>query len=988
MLLRLKGFVSAAIVASTLMATSFAHSAIVIKDWEYTPAAVLALSLARSGNVIPEADMGEVIQSLSAKGQVPRRYQAQYERLLHVAQMLLTIKSAKHYFPVGFEFETGHHTIDSIDNFEAGVKAISKSIAETFGTAGGAQINEVIKEGDPMKTADVLDDSKAKWNIVQEYVRDDARSTTPTGWETVSPPIFNRDYLRNMAGFVLRLGSNPFGREAEFTGAHQTYDALPQGTKYDAGLMGRAVANYLLMMQQFGPQIFSTLQVERYGGWQNFFIRPIVLDHPGMLRDISAMNPAELTIQNLEQLMNSKYAVAEFDAHVRSTGVFDAKDKAKMLAWPEAKKRAYPKLWKYHDLRIHFNAAKPERTLVETRIGDYRQGAPEEIIRVTFFNQMLLTRAFELAKENKVFQVNLPDRLIGESDKGYWERLSKHPASTEAALFETLKLDEVSRKLLRAEEFVPKSPKFAALERPSYGYEKEFIGHEIVDVVVPKDPQARSKWRAMSGDEKVQYFADLIADSDMREKFINEERLDYTPDTRRIVMVEFEADTMRFPHLDPDLFIEDSGSFEIKSNGRDIFDEAKLFEKMVQTARPLKSTYFGAHVHLFVPDSVLAAFRADPSLADQAGSLLERVSLLMQVEDYKSAESGRQHAVDSWSLDRYSQKDIEQVMNFLKGKGKLGNIDQKYHNIGMREVNGGLDIELRSVGNDLAYMKELLNVVSKAFLNKDFGVRHLYGSNRPLFHDFTHATDLNEAKKFTIFEALEKRFGTLTPAQKKIAYMLQFEVYKPAMGEYMFFADFESHIGVPADKMDTRFVRANFESNVALPILNFEEQPYMSQAQLEKITAQREAFLTKVYAMVQQIEKDPKYKFLLEEKNFLHLIEWLQRSTHASKPDFSKVDKATAKAQRALLEGLTARMRGYVISFVNNTEIPEMVRNTFSAEKAQGAIDAKFANMVKLKAIVDGAKLVTPAKAPATGAGPGGGAPSGNRCEVLFKRAG
>lgn len=907
-----------------------------IHDYEYAPTAVLALSLARSGNIIPEADMAEVIASLEEHGTVPRRFRAQFEKLMHVAQMLLEIKAATSYFPVGYEFETGHHTQDSLEDFEKGAKAIARSVKETFGTKGAPQFSSIVKEGDAMERADVKDDSGGTWSIVQEYVRDDYRSTTPTGWETVSPPIFNRDYLRNMAGFILRLGSNPYGREAEFTGAHQTYDILPQGVAFEPGLAGRTVANYLLMMEQFAPAIFKNLQVERYGGYKNFFIRPIVLDHATLLREISATSPETMTIQYLERLMNGKYATVEFNSHVVHTAVYDESDRRAMLAWSDAKKAKFPKLWKYHDLRIHFNPAKPERTLVETRIGDYRQGAPEEILRVTYFNQMLLERAYQLAKENKVFQVDIPERQKGETEDGYWKRLAGYPAASDEAMFAALKLDEVARRLVKGETFEPRPPKFTALPRPSYGFEKEFIGQEIIDLIVPKDPEARARWRSMSFDEKVEYFANLIADTDMRENFLHEEYLEYTKDTRRIITMEFEADTMKYPFLDPDLFIEDSGNFEIKSNGRDIYDIDTLVSKLQITGKKLDTTTYGMHAHLFIPDSLLRPFRSTSGLAEAAGSFLERLSLLMQVEDYRNS-TGSDHALDSWSLDRYSQKDIKQFVQWLKGRGKLGNIDQKYHNVGVREVKGGLDIELRAVGEDIPYMKELMTYVSKAFIAKEFGYAHRYGQNRPIFHDFTKATDMAQVRQFMLVDAVAKRHP-LTPAQRDILYKLQFEIYKPSMAEYVFFDDFMAHNSVDADKMDTRYVRSNFESNVALPILNYDDQPYMNQKGMDAILKAREKFLEKVYQLAAAIEKDPKFKFMQENKDFLHLADWLERSKHPSRPDFSKVDKKTAGVQRRSLESLVKKLRGFVVEFSKSTEIPEMIRVSFDAEKAKTAI--------------------------------------------------
>lgn len=930
-----------------IAASLHAKAAIVVEDYAYNQTSILALTLARSGNIIPETDMAEVIASLQQNKTVPRRYRAQFESLMRTAQMILEIKTNSTYNPVGYEFETGHGSKDSLDTFAKGAEHVAKAVQETFGTQGQGQISSVVKEGDNMETFDINDDSGAKWSIVQEYVRDESASTAPTGWETVSPPMFNRDYLRYLASFVLRLGDNPYGREAEFTGAHQTYDLLPQGVAFEAGLAGRTVVNYILLMEQFSPVIFKRLQVERYGGYKNFFIRPLVFDHTALLNEMSATNPQDLTIQRVERLMNDKYAIAEYDTFVKNTVYFTDKDRAEMLAESVKRKKSFPKLWKYHDLRIHFNPENPARTLVETRIGDYRQGSPEDILRVTFLNQMMLKLAFEMAKNNQVWKFEVPARLQGDSDDDYWKKLQSAPASSEKKFFAALQLDKTAQDLLKAGDFEPRSPKFKVAGKPSFGYEMEFIGSEFLDLAVPTDPKARSHWREMGHGQRVEYFIGLIADPEQRERFLNEEYVEYTPDIRRIITTEFQADIMKIPHLDPSLWQEDSGNFEIKSNGRDIFDLSTLVDKVHIVDKKLMTTSYGMHAHLFIPSQIIKAFRDRPELADQAGAFIERVSLLMQLEDYREGD-GEQASLDSWSLDRYSPKDLAQVVSWLKGQGKLGNIDQKYHNIGVREVVGGVDIELRAVGQDIAYMQELMNYVSKAFIERDFGIDHLLGASRPLFHDFTSLDNPVDGTDFTLVHALSQHYA-LTKQQIDLVQKFQFEIYKPSMADYVFFEDFMAANSVDPSKMDTRFVRSNFESNVALPILNYNEQPYLSQKPIKDVSKAREKFLERVYELVLATEKNANAKFILKEANFLHLAKWLKRSTHASRPDFNKVDEATAKKQRKILKNLVTELRGYVVDFTKDTELPSMLRASLDSSKARFAIDARFENELKEK---------------------------------------
>lgn len=902
-----------------------------IKSWEYSQVGILALSLARSGNIIPESDMAEVIANLSRTGKAPRRYQIQFDKLIQTAQMIIEIKGADFYFPVGFEFESGHHTEDSLEKFKAGAKKIAESVAETFGIESDLKLSFTQKEGDDMRVAELVDDAKGKWSIVQEYVRDESSSTTPTGWETVSPPIFNRDYLKNMAGFLLRLGANPYGREAEFTGAHQTFDILPQGVKFESGLAGRAVANYMLLMQQFAPVIFGSLQVERYGGYKNFFIRPLIFDHAEMLIELSEMRPESLDLAALHKLMYDKYVLAEYDAHIRSSMIYSEKQKQELLKVTDQKKRAFAKLWKYHDLKVHFNAEKPERTLIETRIGDYRQGSPESILRVTYLNQLLLTTAYRMAAVGKIHRLDVPLRSTTETEDQYWKRLLAHPASSEAAFFKTLEVDSLGQALIRERSFSPRDQKFKATSVPSFGFEKEFFGHEIVNLIVPNDPEARKKWRSWSMDRRVEYFANLIADPKKREIWYGEERLDYTPDMRRIVVAEFQADTFKYPFLDPFLFLEDSGNFEVKSNGRDILTTDSLIGKIGQISKPLKTTYFGAHIHLFVPDSLLADLRLDHALADRAVGFLERLSLFMQAEDYRTAD-GSNHDLDSWSLDRFSPQDLSEISSYFKGTGKIGNVSQKYHNVGVRQVDGGVDIELRSVGDEISYMQELVQMVTNAFINRDFGVNHRYGMSRPLFHDFTAVVAGTDVSKFTLANALSQRFP-MTKSQLDIAHKLQFEIYKPSMAEYVVFPGYDGYLSADPAKMDLRYVRTNFETNVALPILNYEDQPYFSKEELERVAKARESFLKKLHEIVIEIERSRDYAFLRTEKDFLHLAYWLERSTHSSRPNLNKVEPKLGKQQAKILEKLVHRLRRKTMNFIKESELSAIIRVTFTSKK-------------------------------------------------------
>jgi hypothetical protein len=909
------------------------------KNWEYNPTALLALSLARSGDLIAPADMFEVVKSMNETGKVPPRYQESFSRMLRLAQTLLEIKSNPYYFPVGYEFETAHGRKESWDHFNKGAKALLKSVESTFGTKGEPKTQVMVKEGSEKELMLINDDASQAWSVVPEYVRDEI-STTMTGWETVTPPIFNPDYLRNMASLVLQFGDNKYGQSAELTGGHQTFQAYPLGMAYNSNVHGLIIANYLLLKEQFIPAIFDLLEVERYGGAKNFFIRPILLDHAEMLQEISAMDPKNITPDYLANLMNKKYGVKEFDAHVRSSENYTDKEKIKMLKRPDSEKLAFLKLWKYHDTRVKF--MPNNLVLIEDRLGEYRAGQPEYTMKVTYFNELLLKAATNLAKSGQLYNLQVLARRDQESDDSYWARLAKDPQLSKNKLLEVLGLDATEKKLLLGQKFQTRKPAFKVLEKPSWGFEMEFVGHQFVDIIVPKDPEARAKWRKMSRKEKIEYVGSLIADDSTTNEWINEGYLTYNKDTRRIVTIEFEADTMLYPYLDPDLFLEDSGNFEIKTNGRFVFDFRDLKKKIKEVSKVIKG--YGMHVHLFIPESYLQEFRQNPKLAKQAANLLERVSLYMTVAGYDEVKpEDNYHALDSWSLDRYSPKDIAMVAAWLRGDVGLDNIAQKYHNIGFRVVEGGLDLEGRDLGDDVELAELVMKAVYAGFIEKKFVDLPLTEVDRELFYEFRDIDSNNKeiAGKFSLSETLAAR-KKLTASEKDILHKFQFEIYKPSMNEYMMFGDNDAWNSAPTADLDPAKASANFESNVAMPIWNFEEQPYMYQAGLENLLKAREAYLEKVYQLAQKIQSKPKYAFILNEPNFFYLAKWMKRSTHPDKPNLKKVDKATAAAQSKILEDLVYELRSYVVEFVHETKLKHMILNTMDTKVASQEISNQF----------------------------------------------
>jgi hypothetical protein len=847
--------------------------------------------------------------------------------MIRLAQILITIRSNEFYFPVGYEFESAHGSKNSWDNFENGAKEIMKSVVRSFGMSGKPVYGVLNKEGSQKEAYSFYDDGSQLWRIVPEYIREDY-STADTGWETVTPPFFNPDHLRNLASFILQLGYNKFGRSAELTGGHQTYQAFPPNLNLDKNTKGLILANYLLLKEQFVPEIFKLLEVERYGGPKNFFLRPIIMDHLELLKELSQSDPKLITPERIEFLLMDKYALREFAAHVKYSDNYEDDEKVRMMNWADEKKKKYPKLWKYRDTRVKF--FKNDLVLLEDRLGEFRSGEPGYSLTVTLFNQLLLSRAIQMAQQGILHQLVVPERLTEDDDSAYWSKLSQNTKVTRAELFNTLGIDSNTRALLAQKKFKTQEPEFKVLKKPSWGFEMEFVGHQFVDIVVPKEAKARAEWHEKSRNEKIKYVASLIADETGQKSWLEEGYLPYSADHRRIVIVEFEADTLRFPFLDPELFQEDSGNFEIKSNGRDVF-QFKVLKKQIQEISKIVSDY-GMHVHLFVPDQYLKIFRERPDLAEKATSLLERVSLFMTIVGYDEVKpKNNYHALDSWSLDRYSPKDLKQVMDWLRGLKPLDNYGQKYHNIGFRVVRGGLDLEGRDLGSDLELAEKVMLKVHEGFVEKKF-VNLPEVKNQPdLFYEFrdykSYATS-----QYTLEYALSRLYA-ITEQQKAILRKLQFEIYKPSMNDYMRFkGDFDWNSVDPAD-LDPAYARTNFESNVVIPLWNFESQGYISEEELRGLQSAKQAYLEKVYKLVLKIQNESQFEFLVSQDNFLYLAEWMSRSTHPNKPNLKIVGKNAAAKQRVILEDLVYELRSYVVAFVHHAKLKKTIDGTFNQDR-------------------------------------------------------
>src|SRR5690606_37899010 len=119
--------------------------------------------------------------------------------------------------------------------------------------------------------------------------------------------------------------------------------------------------------------------------------------------------------------------------------------------------------WKYRDVQIKFNLADPAKSLVEFRIGDWVADRPEQTMLKTFLYQNLLEKAWSLAKEDKIFQPEIPLRMAGESDLDYWNRLRLNPAASKESLLHTLGITDPNKaNLILGRSFKVKEPGFRA----------------------------------------------------------------------------------------------------------------------------------------------------------------------------------------------------------------------------------------------------------------------------------------------------------------------------------------------------------------------------------------------------------------------------------------------------------------------------------------------------------------------------------------------
>lgn len=879
----------------------------------------LALSIGRASGAIPSKRVSEVYNAINGDGgRMPADLANTWQKLLRIAQLITLLENNPRFFSVGYEFEVMNPNVHAYDKFDRGIETYERLIRESFGLQSSRTYEEVAR---------IHDDKSRLWRIVTEWVREN--DPAKGGWEIVSPPFRQAEELEQLAAFRWRLGQSNFGSSNKMTGLHQTTELIPIGFEgADSKFMGRMAANVLLLQAHFAPALFEMFDVRRFGGPDNLFLRPVVYDHYELLERLSKADPNKLELAHIRKMLFEDYIDKEIELQLRNYEKswgreYNPNDPEvrKVLDAPLAERQTYRRAWKFRDGQIKFNLKEPHKTLFEVRIGDYVANSPEKTILQTALNQYILNAAFEKTLAGEIFELNVPRRLEGETEIDYFKRLQIEPHLTKESLMRLIGVtnpDIVNAFFSRKFELT--NPKPTAGTKPTYGFEIEIWSEKLVNVILPRKPKLRAKWRNMSENQRIKAMKKLGYEFDGT----------FSDQKYRVLTSEFMADIERFPWLNSDLHLETSGNAEIKSHNRGIADIDTMREYVEKTARVLREAGYefgGIHLHAFLPKKAVDRLVAEKKTR-QFVDVLERMSFFMTLNNYAEASVYEPyHGLDSWSIDRYSPSDLAKVRAHLEGKLEMTWLDQKYHNIGYRPVQDGLDIEVRDIGSDIKYGFEQLARLHNALVNLDFG-KEKPATDKPIFMEFAEHADLKKVKRYTIAEAVGKKYS-LTAQQKSLLHKLQFEIYKPSMSDYMFWDDFSGIEETPNEKLDAKQARSNFENNVAIPLLNYEEQSFLSEKDLKKIEKAREAFVDRVYRLVLEIEKDAKLEFMRRHQDFLHLCDYLKRSTHPSRPNFKLAPKAKkAEKQRERLEELTEKMRSFVIRFVHETRIDALLKKS------------------------------------------------------------
>jgi hypothetical protein len=864
-----------------------------------------ALSLAVASRTFSQEELSKLLALADSGGEPDSELLPRWQRLLDISQAIILLRELPDFHSIGFEFESAHQALHSNDKFAKGAHQLLHIASRHFGATGKPTL------GADEKKATLVDHGGQTWTILPEYVRSSADSVD--GWETITPPFFNPDYFRLLAPFLLDLEKSQFGRPEDMTATHITLGLSPIGQS-DSKVEALTAVNYLLMLEQFLPAMSRLISTARYGGIaKNFFIRPASFDHPDMLVALSQIDPKSISWKAIHRLLFETHIEREFESQLASTPVFDDAEKSQMQrGFSKDQRHSYRSNWKYRPWKLRFDSFQ-QGYAIETRIADFT-GKPEQTLRASLMFQLLMAAARKKALHGQVWQIRLPDGKKVRNGEDFYRELEHLSASSTDAFLSLLREVATDKSVV---DFVAgqRIPIRGALwsasdNKKTFGFEVETRSAEFVRLILPYDPGLKRHWQGVS----------LVAKLDILRSLGFEMDAPYSSRSRRVLSTQFYVDFQAHPRLDAELHQEESSNIEFKSNGAGIYSVAELKNQAATAVSGVREGRFGVHFHAFLPQAVVDQLK-DSGKVDEFVDFIERLSLTMQLFDYREAAvSARpKHSLDSWSLDRFSPQDLEEIRGWLNGSLKISNLKQKFHNIGFRPVRNGLDLELRSVSRDIDYGTQLMGITEQAINEMSFSDQ-AYLKDPALFHEFRDIYPDSIKREHTFSWALDRRFQ-LTELQKEIARKLQFEIYKPSMSEFMAFPDGEAINTIGAAELSTEFLRTNFESNSALALLDYESQSFISPEELRVIQQKRLEFLDGLYGVVLKIEQNPNYRFILEHEKFLHLCDYMARSTHPSKPSLQLVPTGEAVVQREHLESLVFEVRKLSTKFVSESNI-------------------------------------------------------------------
>lgn len=569
-----------------------------------------------------------------------------------------------------------------------------------------------------------------------------------------------------------------------------------------------------------------------------------------------------------------------------------------------------------HLLSCNNNPQNYQQIKICSKKQNKSEKSAERFLSTTLWSQLILNRSADLARNN----IYAPETSNFDNQN----------------IFDTLSIHNQHLIDLLNKKFKKTDKAFTALDKISYGFEVEFFSSSIVQAIVPTVPSMRAEWAAASTAERIEILRRLGFEFDNK----------YTPLKYMIFSALFQMNIDQLPDMEIRPHLEESGRLEVISNGRNIYSIEHLGEAINAIApfiesdsepKPAHVRSVSFHFHIFIPDKYFD--RLTDIEKHQFVRMLERISLYMSASDYAEVAGVEKppHRLDSWSLDRFSPRDLIEIENHLFKRQTLNNSQQKYHNIGFRPVKGGIDLELRSIGGvtEVEYGKDILRLIQSALLTKTFGKP----DDGPwYFMEPQHYASTDEYKEFTLSEVAKNHDTSLTTHTLALLQKIQFEIYKPVMRNFIWLPRENTFESAPPEDLDVALIRNNFESNVALPLLDFYSRAYFAPTAKKMLMQARTRYIEKVIQLARQIEQDPNYSFLRETDNYLYLADYVSHSTHPSRPT-AFMYGPEADRRRELLTDIMYKMRKLIVEFTTETNIDELLYKSLMHSETKSQID-------------------------------------------------